>query len=90
MSRYERLEEAIRLERLPVFKGRSVGLPGQLARIAGVAHSTVRYAYCVGAVRKYEGDGAALFVDAVDLVVHFRQAKRGRKSIEKTACPGGA
>jgi len=83
MSRNEKLEEAIRLEKLPVFQGRAVGLPGQLARLAGVAHSTVRYAYCLGTVRKYETDGAALFVDAEDLADHFRTSKPGRKPLEK-------
>lgn len=83
MSRFERLEEAIRLERLPLFQGRPVGLPGQLARVAGVAHSTVRYAYCMGEVRKYELDGATLLVDAEDLAAHFRTAKPGRKLLPK-------
>jgi len=87
MSRFEKLEEAIRLDKFPVFQGRHVGLPGQLARVAGVAHSTVRYAYCMGEVRKYETDGAALFIDAGDLASHFRQAKPGRKPLPKnTPC----
>jgi hypothetical protein len=83
MSRFEKLEEAIRLDKFPVFQGRHVGLPGQLARVAGVAHSTVRYAYCLGGVRKYELDGATLLVDAEDLASHFRQAKPGRKPLSK-------
>jgi len=91
MSRTEKLEEAIRLEKFPLFQGRYVGLPGQLARVAGVAHSTVRYAYCLGSVRKYELEGATLLVDAEDLAAHFKSAKPGRKRLtENTPCLGSA
>lgn len=83
MSRFERIEEAIRLEQLPTYRGRPVGLPGQLARLAGVAHSSVRYAYCLGMVRKYEMEGSALLVDAGDLATHFRTSKPGRKPLPK-------
>ena len=78
------------MEKLPIFRGRHVGLPGQLARLAGVAHSTVRYAYCGGSVRKYELEGATLMIDAMDLAEHFRMARPGRKPLSKnTGCPLG-
>lgn len=81
MSRAEKIEDAIREESLPVYRGRAVGMPCQLARLADVAQSTVRYAYCSGAVRAYELRGAALMVDADDLARHFRTSRPGRKPL---------
>jgi len=88
MSRHEKLESAIQDDKLPIYRGRAVGSPCQLARLADVPNSTVRYAFLSGNVRKYDMDGAVLFIDAMDLVEHFRTAKPGRKQLQKNRpCP---
>ena len=81
MDRASKIETAIQQQKLPVFEGRHVGQPCQLARLAEVAQSTVRYAQACGNVRKYELMGATLLLDAQDLADHFRVSRPGRKPI---------
>ncbi len=78
-TRQGRLLHAISEQHLPFFRGRAVGLPCQLARLAGVAQSTVRYAYAVGNVRAYEAVGATLLIDVEDLAGYFSSSRPGRK-----------
>jgi len=78
-TRETNLLSAITQESLPKYRGRTVGLPCQLARLAGVAQSTVRYAYACGNVRAYELPGATLLLDAEDLATYFKVSRPGRK-----------
>jgi len=78
-TREHGLLNAITQDELPLFRGRAVGLPCQLARLAGVAQSTVRYAYAVGNVRAYELAGATLLLDVEDLATYFKSSRPGRK-----------
>ena len=82
MTREEKIEEAINSNCLPILNGKAVGLPGELARIAGVSPSTLRYAYTVGNVGKHFSIGNILYVYAQELADYFRNVKRGRKKIK--------
>lgn len=83
MSRSEKIEEAIKSNSLPILNGKAVGTPGELARIAGVSPSTLRYAYTVGNVGKYFSIGNILYVYAQELADYFKNAKPGRKKIKQ-------
>ena len=83
MNRSEKIDEAIKNNKLPILNGRVVGTPGELSRISGASPSTVRYAYCVGGVPKQVTQGSILYVDAEGLSDYFRSAKPGRKKIKE-------
>lgn len=82
-NKAQNLLDAIAQQLLPIYQGRPVGLPCQLARVSGVAQSTVRYAYAVGNVRAYEAPGATLLLDAEDLATYFQSSRPGRKRLPK-------
>ena len=77
-NRIAGLEEALRKEEFPLFRGRSVATITQLANTAGVPYSTIRNPYCFGKVRGYAAAGNGFFLDAEDLLQYFRTARRGR------------
>jgi hypothetical protein len=79
--RIEKLRLAVSGNCLPILNGRPVGLPHHLARLSGVAHSTIRHAYTKAGVKTYILDECVLFVDALDLITHFISAKPGRRSL---------
>ena len=81
MTRDNKIYQAICEGGLATYNGRATGSICQLARIAEVAHSTVRSACRVGSVRTYELPGAVLLADASDLADYFRFVKKGRKPI---------
>lgn len=81
MSRYEKIELILKTDGFPLWGGRPVALTCQLARIAEVGHSTIRYSYLAGKVRTYEMAGAVLLLDVLDLMEHLKTAKTGRKKL---------
>ena len=85
MSRTEKLEAVLAEQKFPLFHGRPGALTAQLARIAEVGHSTIRYSLLAGKVRSYEMEGAVLLLDVLDLIEHLRTAHPGRKSLQRNA-----
>ena len=79
--RVEKLTQAISGNCLPIWQGRPVGSPHHLARLSGVAYSTIRHAYMKAGVKSYILDECVLLVDAIDLMIHFRNARPGRKAL---------
>ncbi len=78
MNRAEKILEAINTNCLLYYQDRPVGLISQLARISDSAHSTIRSACSSGNIRMYELTGCILALDAEDLAIYFKNARRGR------------